>query len=256
MVGEMCPQAAGGRPGVAPLLMRNVGWSDNAAEVGDAVERGSVPRFVVFGIDGKPAGVFDTVGVVEVAVGQAVASGTYAGASACSADAGKGQPRVDDPKCMQVMNGCGLAVGEIARPDDPPETVGFHTGGVCLSGDNLAVDIDGDGVMEAFPLAGVLDGIRGPAQEWSAAPTAGAACKPSFQLYGIKLVAEPDPGKKIDEKSVVTMDVLGVVDLDGDGRRELVVALKFATVRTVVVLSPVDSAQRLQLVGEAATIAR
>ena len=33
LVGEMCPQGAGGRPAVAPLIMRGVSWIDTAAEV-------------------------------------------------------------------------------------------------------------------------------------------------------------------------------------------------------------------------------
>jgi hypothetical protein len=102
----------------------------------------------------------------------------------------------------------------------------------------------------------VLDGIRGPAAEWTASPTAQATCTPHFQLYDLKLVPEPDPGKAVDQKSVVMMDVLGVVDLDGDGRREVVVALRFPTVRSIVVFSAVESAQRLQLVGEATSFPR
>jgi hypothetical protein len=251
MVGEMCPQGAAGRPGVAPLILRTIGWTDNANEVDGVIERGGVPRFAVLGLDGKTAGVFDTVGLAEVGARQQIASGTYVGAPPCSTDVGKDVPRKDDPKCTQATNGCGLAVGEVTRPDDPPHTPSFVTGGICLSGDALAVDIDGDGVVESFPLAGVLDGSRGPAAEWSAAPTAGAACKPTFQLYGIRLVPEPDPGKKVDEKSVVILDVLGVVDLDGDGRREIVMALRFPTVRSIVVYSAAGSAQRLGLAGEA-----
>src|SRR5688572_7514864 len=45
VVGEMCPQGAGGRPAVAPLVMRTVSWTDNEQEVSAAIERGSVPRF-------------------------------------------------------------------------------------------------------------------------------------------------------------------------------------------------------------------
>jgi len=259
MVGEMCPQGAGGRPAVAPLLARNIGWSDNAADLTAAVERGSVPRFEVFGVDGKLAGAFDTLGVVDVGLPQQVATGTYAGASPCTyGAAAKAKPtpgeiatRAEDPKCGVATAGCGLAVGELAHPGEPPSTPTFATGGACLSGDQLAVDIDGDGKIESFPLAGVLDGIRGPAAEWSAAPTATAMCEPTFALYGVRLAAEPDPGKRVDEKSVVMMDVLGVLDLDNDGRRELVIALRFPTVRTIVVYSATAMAQRLELAGEA-----
>ena len=264
VVGEMCPQGAGGRPAVAPLVMRTVQWTDNAAEVTATVERGSVPRFIVFGTDGKMAGAFDTLGMVDIGPQQTVASGSYAGASPCTYAVG-GKPtapgavatRGEDPKCGQFTSGCGLAVGELAHPDEPPETPAYATGGACLSGGELAVDIDGDGRVESFPISGVLDGIRGPAAEWSAAPTATpASCTPTFQLYDIKLVPEPDPGKPVDPKGTVFVDVLGVVDLDADGRKELVLALRFPTVRSIVVYSASESPLRLQLVGEATSVPR
>jgi len=249
MVGEMCPQGAGGRPAVIPLMMRTVRWSDTAAEVSEVVERGSIPRWTVYGTDGKSAGAFDTLGVADVGLQQSVASGTYVGASPCTADAGKGQ-RSEEPACVAATEGCGLAVGELTRPDDPPSSPAFPVGGACLSGDAIAIDVDGDGQIESFPLASALDGIRGPAQEWSAAPTAAAACTPTFKLFDIKLVRPPEPGKAVDPKSLVVLDVLGVLDLDGDGRKELVLALRFSTVRTVAVYSATSLPQRLELVAE------
>ncbi len=255
VIGQMCPQGAAGRPDVAPLVMRSVEWTDNASEISAVVERGSTPRFTVFGVDGKVAGVFDTVGVAEVGVGQSVASGTYVGASPCSYEISKGT-RQDDLKCSGATSSCGLAVAQLTKPDDPPETLAFKTGGACIVGDVLAVDIDGDGIPEAFPLAQVLDGIRGPAAEWAAAPVAPPACKPTFELFDVSLTPEIEPGTIADPKRVVTLDVLGVVDLDGDGRKDLVLALRFATVRSVVVYSSANSAQRLDLVGEGSTASR
>ena len=262
MIGEMCPQGAGGRPAVAPLVMRGVTWTDNAGEVGATIERGGVPRFVVFGTDGKMAGVFDTLGAVDIGKEQTVATGTYAGASPCTYATGAKQSagavalRAEDPKCGPVTGGCGLAGGEIENSGDPPETTAFTTGGACLSGDQLAVDVDGDGRIESFPLAGVLDGIRGPAAEWTASPTATAACKPQFQLYDVKLIPDPDPGKPVDPRGTVILDVLGVVDFDGDGRREVVLALRFPTVRSIVVYTATATAQRLELAGEATSFPR
>ncbi|HUJ60965.1 MAG TPA: hypothetical protein VLX92_20820 [Kofleriaceae bacterium] len=262
VVGEMCPQGAGGRPAVAPLIMRGVQWTDSVAEVSATVERGGVPRFGVFGTDGKLAGAFDTLGMVDVGINVPVASGTYVGAPPCTYEvaakpaAGQLATRAEDPKCAPATGGCGLAVGELEHPDEPPDVPQFQVGGACLSGDSLAVDIDNDGRPESFPLHDVLDGIRGPAQEWPAAPTAAATCTPHFQLYDIKLAPEPDPGKPVDAKAVVMMDVLGVVDLDGDGRREVVLALRFPTVRSVVVYSSIDSPERLELVGEATSFPR
>jgi hypothetical protein len=65
----------------------------------------------------------------------------------------------------------------------------------------------------------------------------------------MKLVPEARPGKSPD-KATVTVDVLGVIDLDADGRRELVLGMKFPTVRSIVVYTAAQSAQRLELAGE------
>ena len=72
----------------------------------------------------------------------------------------------------------------------------------------------------------------------------------------MKLALPPEPGKPVDTKSIVVLDVLGVVDLDGDGLKELVLALRFPTIRTVVVYAPTGSAQRLELVGEGQSFPR
>lgn len=236
--------------------MRGVGWNDAPSEVAATVERGQVPRFVVFGVDGKPAGAFDTLGLAEVGIGQPVATGTYVGASPCTYGGVKAtDARGEEPKCGQATKGCGIAVGEITAPDDPPRTASFATGGACLSGTDLAVDIDGDGKIESFPIAGALDGIRAPAAEWTASPTATATCTPTYQVYDLRLQPEPRPGKPA-EKGLVIVDVLGVIDLDGDGRRELILAMRFATVRSIVVYTATANAQRLELAGEATGLAR
>jgi hypothetical protein len=163
--------------------------------------------------------------------------------------------RAEDPRCGQSLKGCGLAAAELSRPDEPAETQ-WATAGACLSGDALAIDIDGDGSFESFPIAGMLDGIRAPAAEWTATPTTAATCTPTFQVYDIRLAAEPRKGQGIDPKAVVTVDVMGVVDLDGDGRREVVLAMRFPTVRTIVVYTATASPQRLELAGEATSFQR
>ncbi len=255
LVGEMCPQAAGGRPAIAPVVMRTTTWIDAQPELASIVERGSVPRFAVFGVDGKVAGVFDTLGLTDIGIPQQVATGTYVGAMPCTADAGNGQ-RTGDPRCTAATGGCGIAVGELARYDDPPPMPAFQTRGACVAGDALAADIDGDGAPEQFPLASVLDGARSPAAEWSATPVAGGTCKPTFALHDVRLTPVAEPGKPIDPKHVVGLDVLAVADLDGDGRAELVLALKFPTVRTVVVYTAPDHARRLELAGEGQSFPR
>lgn len=49
---------------------------------------------------------------------------------------------------------------------------------------------------------------------------------------------------------------MGVVDLDGDGKQELVLALRFPTVRSIVVYGTTGIPQRLELLGEAAGFPR
>jgi hypothetical protein len=257
VVGELCPHVAGGRPAVAPLLLRTTQWIDAPAEVNSVVERGQTPRFAAYGVDGKIAGVFETVGLADLPLGQSVAAGTYVGASPCTSDAGPGQ-RTDDARCVAATGGCGMAVAELTRPDDPPETPAYATGGACVSGDSLGVDIDGDGVVEWFALSGLIDErskamgrVRGPAQEWSARQGTRPACAPAFSLYDVKLAPEAAPGKAADAKAAVMLDVLGVIDLDGDGRQELVLALRFPTARSLVIYAAPSSPQRLELAGEA-----
>jgi hypothetical protein len=263
VIGEMCPQGAMGRPGVVPLVMRTLDWTDAQAEIASTIERGSVPRFTVFGADGKAAGAFDTLGLVDVGMAQEIVSGGYTGAPVCSyqvaggkAGAGTGGTRAEDPACTAALMNCGLAVATLTRPDDPIETPSFKTGGACVVGDSLAVDVDGDGTAELFPLSEVLDGVRSPTSEWTAGPVAGAPCTPKFQVYDIPLHAPPEPGAGPDPKATVMMDVLGIVDLDGDGRREVIVAFRFATSRSLVVYSAPAQAQRLELAGEGTTFPR
>jgi hypothetical protein len=285
VVGEMCPLGAAGRPGLAPIAMRGVEWTDKADEIANVIERGAVPSFAVYGVDGKQAGDFETLGLAEIAPGQPVATGSYTGASPCTyevtpkipdapnvkpeqAGSGSGSgsmrpknvgsalaTRLEDPACVPETNGCGIALAEIVHPDDPPSPPSFTTGGACLSGDELAVDIDGDGIAEVFPLRALLDSSRAPSAEWTAAPTAAVPCKPSFQLFNIQL-GDADPGKAPDPKRLVTMDLLGVVDIDGDGRRELILSLRFPTVRSIVIYTPEGAAQRLVLAGEATSFPR
>jgi len=52
------------------------------------------------------------------------------------------------------------------------------------------------------------------------------------------------------------LHLLGVVDVDGDGRMELILELEFATVRTIMIYGASGSAQRLELAGENAALPR
>ncbi len=239
MLGQMCPQGAGGRPAVNPIAMRVIAWTDASTDLANAVERGAVQRFAVYGTDGKTAGVFDTMGLADIAPGVSVASGAYVGAGPCTSDGGA-SGRVDTPACGPTASGCGIAAGVVGRADDPAELPVIGVSGVCLQGDSLAVDIDSDGALELFALEALLDGDRGPAKEWSARAEVGAECTPSFTQFGIPLA--PAVG--------ISLDVLGVLDLDSDGRMEIVVQLTFPTAKTIAIYAAPSSAQRLELAGE------
>src|SRR3954466_14127245 len=86
VVGEMCPRGADGRTAVAPLLVRTAQWSDTAAEVTGAVERGETPRFAVFGTAGRVPGLFGTVGFAYISLGHGVPAEPHAGPSPGRAD--------------------------------------------------------------------------------------------------------------------------------------------------------------------------
>jgi hypothetical protein len=248
LLGEMCPQAAAGRPGVAPLAVRGVEWSSDPDAVAEPIARTTAGRFTVLGYDGARAGVFEPLGAADAGLPQDVAAGTYVGASPCTRDAGKGQ-RAEDIGCNTATRGCGLALAEVGRGDDPPPAV--EPGGGCMAGDFLVVDVDADGKPEAFPITDFLDSLRAPADEVSAAPVAPSACVPRFSIYGLKLAPGIEPGAPVDPKYQVNVDILGIADLDGDGRRELAIGLRYPENRTIVLYSATRTAGRLDLVGEA-----
>jgi hypothetical protein len=247
LLGEMCPEAAAGRPGIAPLMVHGVQWSDDAEAVSDPIERGVASQFSVLGYDGVRAGVFEPLGAADAGLPQDVAAGTYVGASPCTRDTGKGT-RSEDTACNKAMRGCGLAIAEVGDGDEPAPSI--TAGGACMAGDQLVIDVDGDGQIEAFPIAAFLDGVRAPADEVSAAPQASATCTARFSVYGLKLAPGMDPGQPVDPRYQVDVDIVGVIDLDGDGRLEVALALRYPESRTIVLYSAPSVATRLEQVGE------
>lgn len=249
LIGEMCPGAAGGRPAVLPLFLRSVGWQSQAADVAAPLERRSARQFAVLGWDGRRVGVFSVAGAAEVDDGVA-AVGAYAGGSPCEKRRAPGGGKELEADCVTAQSHCGLAVAVLeasggfeARPAaEDPDPVDIEPAGLCVAKGLLLVDVDGDGKNEAFPGAGFLDEARGPADEVGAVPAGGATCQPRFAARG----AVP-PGDPRDWRG---MDVVGVADFDGDGRRELVAVYHYAGRRTWALYSATDVPGRLDLVGE------
>ena len=97
-----------------------------ADRVAATVERGSVPRFVVFGVDGKPAGVFDTLGLVEVGHRAAGRDRHVRRRIAVHVRRRRQDRRGRSRRAPRIRSadrrrsGCGIAVGEITQPDEPP----------------------------------------------------------------------------------------------------------------------------------------
>jgi hypothetical protein len=250
LIGEMCPTAAAGRPGVLPLFLRNVGWQSQAADVTAPIERRSARQFVVLGWDGRKVGVFSVAGAAEVDDGVA-GIGAYAGSSPCEKRSRPGQGKELEADCVTAQAHCGLAVSVLepsggfeARPaEEDPDPPPVEVAGFCVAKGLLLVDVDGDGTNEAFPGSAFLDESRGPADEVGAVAAGGAKCKPIFAARSVV-----PPGDPRDWRG---MDVVGVADFDGDGRREIVAVYQYAGRRTWALYSATDFPGRLDLVGEA-----
>jgi hypothetical protein len=248
MIGEMCPAAASGRPGVMPLVMRRLGWTDDRGEVAEALERNMARQFSVLGWDGRRVGVFSVIGAAEGPSG-VFAAGSYAGGSACEVPAPGGKTRAV-PDCEKTLLSCGLAIA-VLRPsggagaapfEEEPDPAAFTPAGACVAGDRLVFDVDDDGRREAFRVSDFLDAFRAPADEVSAVPAGKAKCDPSFASRGVLPASDPRDWRGLD--------VVGVLDLDGDGRRELIAVFNYQTRRTWAIYSARSSAGRLDLVGE------
>lgn len=247
MIGEMCPSAAGNRPSVLPVFVRRLDWVSSADELTGLLARGQVRQFSVFGWSGARAGLFSVAGTARVGLDRSAAIGAYAGSSPCRAAQGE----AEDPSCVEAQAGCGLAIAAVdsaggygARPfGEDPEPVPLSLGRACVAGGKLHVDIDGDGRPEAYPAAQFLDPVREPSEEVLAGARGEQTCEPQFAVRHV--LAPGDP------KHWRGLDLVGVVDLDGDGRYELIAAYHYSDRRTWAVYSALDTPARLDLVGEA-----
>jgi hypothetical protein len=145
---------------------------------------------------------------------------------------------------VAALRHCGVAVAllepaggfEARPPEEDPDPPELEVGGVCVAGANLMIDVDGDGTPEAFPASAFIDSGGGASEEIASVPAA-SACTPAFALRGA--VAASSGG----------MDVLGVVDLDADGRHEMVAELRRGGQRSWVLYSARNTAARLERVG-------
>jgi hypothetical protein len=254
IVGEMCPQSAGGQAGIELRMQKGVQWVDDAAELSGQAERLSATSFAVLGYDGKRAGVFAAMGALS---GRALVAGSYVGAGPCTKDIGKNE-RSEDLSCSRAALGCGLAFAEL--PASNTNTPELSVGAACVEDGMLQLDIDGDGRAEQFGLEELLDGARDPAGEWlaraatSSASVTKSACVPSFSTWGL-VIGRPDGklgkiGDGKDGKYDVMLNIMGIVDLNADGRFEIIASLRYPDARSVVVYGASGTAGRLELAAE------
>ena len=246
LIGEMCPDRAAGRAAVMPIFVRRVGWSSAIDDVVVPVERRAARQFAIHGWDGGRAGVFAVAGLAEVGLDRRVAVGAYAGSSPC-----KGDGDEPDGECVAAQGHCGLAIaileagsGFKARPfAEDPDPTSLPIAGACVVGGKLLVDVDDDGSVEAYPVSDFLDPVRAPAEEVAAVSRDTLKCTPRFASRGVIPAADP--------KHWRGLDLLGVIDIDGDGRFELIVSYHYSDRRTWAIYSATSMVGRLELVGEA-----
>lgn len=254
LVGEMCPRGAGGRASVMPLFLRSTTWSIDGEDVSLPIERRTARSFSILSWHGQRAGVFSVAGAADVGLERTVAIGAYAGDSPCVMPAEDDRPvsenagsRPLEAACVRAQLGCGLAVASVdssaMRPyEEDPDPLELPVGGACVAGGKLIVDLDGDGIKEAYAAASFLDPVRAPAEEVLAVTADGAQCSPAFAVSRVLTGRNP--------KHFRGMDLVGVLDIDNDGRSELIVAYHYSERRTWAVYTAASTVARLDLVGE------
>ncbi len=248
LLGQMCPEASSGRPAVLPLVARRAVWQDGSEDLGALVERRQARQFSVLGWDGRRVGVFSVAGAADNE-GEPVAIGAYAGNAPCGS-----QPQADgaassDASCVSALGQCGLALsvlesasGSLARPyEEQGDPASFGIGQGCVADGKLIVDVDADGKGEAFAVEDFVAAFTEPSDSVNAIENGESQCQGTFAAANVMTGTDP--------KGFRGMDLIGVVDMDGDKRRELVFAFRYPDKVTWAVYSSRKGAG-LELVGE------
>ncbi len=237
LVGWYCPGSAAGRPAVEPALARDPNWTASSEVLARAIGARRVKRFSVVGYQGQRSGTFAVAGAATSG-GASLAIGSYFGASPCEVVDSLGKVRSRDEACVRVTGECSLAIGTLedsggfrARPyEEDPEADDLVTGTACEIGNHLVVDVDGDGTGERFSLKQLIAG-NAPV-ELPLLDEGGRTCEAKYAAMAV------------DETELVR---LGVIDLDGDGRPEVIYRIG----TELFVYGAPHSPARMELLGRA-----
>lgn len=242
VIGDLCLNRSLSRMNLFPRFrVSGDRWSAEAGVVRAPLLAAS-HKFTALGLDGSTVAVFLTE--TDPSMGEMSGFvGEYRGSSGgCSA--GDAEQKVGDWACI-AAGGCGLAVSRVGEPVSPRWKMDISTAFSCVENGVLVLDINGDGVDEAFDLAAFAEqsGLEAESAE-TAAVVRGrlhgrSECEREFIWYQLKR----GPSRAVD--------VLGVVDLNGDGRHELVIAVRGSGSRSIAVYQARDDGLRLDRVAVA-----
>ena len=187
-------------------------WGADAKSLQAAVAARRAKRFSVMAWDGHRAGSFSVAGAARSG-GRELAVGSYLGAPPCApASSSTGTPSIEDEICVRELAGCALAIGDLEPPggfqsrpyEEDPDTRIYVAGAACEVGDELVVDMDGDGESEHFSIAGLRSAQDAPS-ELGYLGDSEASCRADF--------AQPVADGALTR--------VATIDLNGDGRPEL-----------------------------------
>lgn len=247
VAGLLCADAAAGGMVVTPVAVAAGGWSV-AGEVGLG---SAVRQFSIYGWSGRRMGAFSVAGAGAVGKRQ-VAIGSYAGSPPCTEPRQAGQAPEKVAACTAALGECALAVADLepgggpgARPyGELRDPVAHETGGACIAGHHLVIDLDGPGGEGAkgFSLRGLGRAGPPPVELLAMPPAKAARCTPAFAVA------------KVAVAGATVVDVLGVIDIDRDGRFEVVMGYRHGEASRpdrVVIYSATETTMRLDRVATA-----
>ncbi len=232
LVGEVCLNMHLSRAHLFPRFLVQRNWWSSVVEVVRAPLIEAPQRFTVLGFEGARRGSLVTA-IDEAAAEPMGFVGKFndSGRGACTLDRpGEDGEDVADWLCA-AAGGCSLAVAVVADPSRPAIEIAVAES--CLVKGRLIADVDGDGRDEAFALAAFLEGATA-AKEVRGERRGADGCERQFAWHG---------------RGKTSIDVLGIADIDADGRRELLIAIRAGSSRTVAVYQANQDGTGLDLVA-------